>query len=94
MGEVFRSANSLDNLDYKSSFALCSYIREVDKNKLAPGNGYIVWEAGDVKSYGGYCVNDVKEAKLPRPSKTATPFFGTFKEIHYDKGRYIIKADD
>ena len=82
-----------ENLAYKSSLGLCSYTGEVDENNLPNGHGVATWETGEAKSYDGNWVHGVMEGQTTYTLNNGDTFVGTFKDNHYDRGRYTIKDD-
>lgn len=84
---------TVENLAFKSSLGLCSYTGQVDENNLPNGHGVATWDSGDGKSYDGEWVHGVMEGQTTYTLNNGDTFVGTFKDDHYDQGRYTIKAD-
>lgn len=69
------------------------YSGDIDENGLPHGKGIARWEKGEGIQYDGEWVHGNMEGQTTYTQRSGDTFVGTFKDNHYQRGRYTIKED-
>lgn len=70
-----------------------TYTGELDEYGLPHGRGIATWENGDAMKYNGDWKHGNMDGYTTYTLRSGDTFIGTFKDNHYEKGRYNIRED-